>query len=113
MTDNTDTMAPVWSAVRALLITVGSALAANGYGDSHVYKIVELAAGTVMIVGPAAWGVWTAFQNTRKKKELVTTAVNAERTRAAVEADPVRTTEAGTPLPATPAEAHDIVKTFG
>lgn len=111
MTDNTDTMAPVWSAVRALLITLGTALAANGYGDSHIYKIVEFASGSVLIVGPAAWGVWTAFRNREQKKEITTTAVNAGMNLAA--SGQMRTTPEGIPVPATAESAKKIVQNFG
>lgn len=109
--DQTDaSLDSVLSAVRAALIAFGGFLASNGYGQSGLYHYVELGSGAVMIVGPAAWGVWSAIQKWRAKRTAVTQAVNATLNLAASGQVIIRSD--GTALPATNATADQIVKTF-
>jgi hypothetical protein len=68
MTDQS--LQPIFSALRYLLVTIGGILAAHGFAKGGEY--VQLAAGAVMVVGPAAWGVWTAFKNYRTTHRLAT-----------------------------------------
>jgi glucose dehydrogenase len=65
------------SALRTLLILLGTVLAGHGLGDSGLYFWVELAAGGVMILGPGAWGVWNAYLNVVKTRKRETLAVRA------------------------------------
>lgn len=66
MTDQS--LQPIFSALRYLLVTVGGILAANGFAQGGQY--VQIVAGAVIVVGPAAWGVWTAFKNYRTTHRL-------------------------------------------
>jgi hypothetical protein len=68
MTDQS--LQPVFSAIRALLIAAGGYLAAHGFATGGAYT--QLAAGSVMVLGPAAWGVWTAFKSYRTTHRLAT-----------------------------------------
>jgi hypothetical protein len=65
------------SALRALLIAVGAVLAANNLGHTGAYALVEASSGAVMVVGPAAWGVWVAISSLLRKREAQVTAANA------------------------------------
>ena len=68
------TKAATLSAVRSVLLAVGSALAARGYLDSAAVNEI---AGAIMVIGPAAWGIASKFTADRKAKEREAIALNA------------------------------------
>jgi hypothetical protein len=49
------------AALRILLITIGAVMADQHWGSSGAYHAVMTAAGLVMVIGPAAWGLWDTF----------------------------------------------------
>lgn len=110
MDQNDASLDSVLSAVRALLIAAGSILSANGFGNSGLYKWVEIGAGAVMVIGPAIWGVVNAIQNFRHKKAIQTQGVNAGMALAA--SGQMLVHSDGTPVAATTTTASEIVKTF-
>lgn len=59
---------PILSAVRSLLIVAGTFLAAHGY--AHGGEDLQLAAGAIMVVGPALWGVYSAISHYRTTHAL-------------------------------------------
>lgn len=77
MPDSNDAMQPVWSALRVLLITIGAGLADHGLEHSEAYKIVEMLSGSILIIGPAIWGVWVAIRNAQAKAEVMRQGVAA------------------------------------
>jgi hypothetical protein len=107
-------MDAVFSSTRSLLIAIGALMAAHGATNTGLYEVIQIAAGGIMVVGPAAWGVWNAIQKARTKKEAVseavTTAVNAGLNLAA--AGKMLTNPDGTPVPATADSAKAIVQNF-
>lgn len=54
------------SALRVLLITIGSVMADQGLAHSTAYSYVMMAAGSIMVIGPAVWAVWSSIVNWRK-----------------------------------------------
>jgi hypothetical protein len=108
------------SALRAVLIAIGGWMASNGMGQSGAYRIVELAASAVMIVGPAVWGAYVAIMRVIQKKKAVTQAVqagiNLTVSGAALAADGKSVVSlnngATPPLPVTDQTAAQIVKDF-
>lgn len=54
------------TSVRALLLVLGGLLAEHGLEHSTYYSWIMIGAGSIMIVGPAVWGVWSSFSNWRK-----------------------------------------------
>lgn len=58
----------VLSSIRSLLMVLGTVLAAHGLAASGLYFWVQLAAGSVMVVGPAIWGVYTSIENYRRAR---------------------------------------------
>ena len=66
--------AALLSALRSILIAVGSILAAKGFvNDEQVQQLV----GAVMTVLPIVWGVWDKFESERNTKEREAVAVGA------------------------------------
>jgi len=110
MDDGSASLDSVFSAVRAALIAIGGWLAANGYGSSGLYKWTELAAGGVMIIGPAIWGIVSAIQKWRQKRSVAVAGVNAGM-RLAVSGQ-METHASGVPVPATVETAKQIIKDF-
>lgn len=51
------------SSVRALLLVIGGLLAEHGLEHSTAYSYIMISAGSLMVVGPAVWGVWASFDN--------------------------------------------------
>lgn len=116
------TMSPaangVLSAIRYLLVTLGTYLAANGYASAG--NNIELAAGAVMIVGPAIWGVYSAVQKYRKVRAVgVQAGINLAVSGRALDANgnmisQFQASDATTPpKPVTLKTAAEIVKSFG
>lgn len=111
MADQPDaTLDSVFSATRAALIAFGGFLATNGYGSSGLYKWTELAAGGICIIGPAVWGIVASIQKWRAKQAALVQGVNAGMGLAAAGAMIVKSD--GTPIPATPETAKQIVQVF-
>lgn len=54
------------SSVRSLLLILASLLAAHGLASTGLYFWVQLIAGSIVAVGMALWGCWSAFVNWRK-----------------------------------------------
>jgi len=77
MTTTDDSMDVVWTNVRILLLAIGVAMASAGLGSSKAYAYVMVAAGSVSAIGSAAWGVWTAIQRVRQKRQDMAKAVAA------------------------------------
>ena len=67
----------VFSAIRALLIALGSALAAKGLENTGAYFWIMTGAGSIMVVGPAAWGVIIAIRRVNWAKLLQAVGVQA------------------------------------
>jgi len=64
----------VLSAVRSLLIVLGSGLVAKGYlSDGVVQQVI----GAIMVLLPAAWGIWDKYQVATAAKARDVVAVNA------------------------------------
>ena len=64
----------ILSAVRSILIAIGSVLGAKGYMDDAT---VQGMIGAVMVVLPILWGVWEKYQSERKTAAREVVAVNA------------------------------------
>lgn len=47
----------VFVAARGLCVAIGGALVALNLGDTHAYSVVMQVAGSIMVVGPIAWGI--------------------------------------------------------
>jgi hypothetical protein len=60
------------SSVRALLLVIGGLLAEHGLEHSTAYSYIMIAAGSILVVGPAIWGVWSAFDNWHKAAAIGT-----------------------------------------
>lgn len=54
------------SAIRALLMVLGTMLAGKGLTDTAAYFWIETIAGSIMVLGPAIWGVYSSIANWRK-----------------------------------------------
>jgi|HubBroStandDraft_4_1064222.scaffolds.fasta_scaffold00019_31 hypothetical protein len=68
----------VFSAVRSLLIGIGLALAANGVAtNSPVYRGVQIAAGSIMFIGPAGWSLYLAITHALTQRKAVAVGVQA------------------------------------
>ena len=119
---NDETMAPVWTAIRIFLLSVGAAMLDHGFtAKSNAYTGVIIAAGLVTTLGPAAWGVYAAVTNARRAKQEKAKAVQAGLNLAASgqmldsEGKPITAFNAGEgtpPLPVTLQSASEIVKKF-
>lgn len=75
---NDATLAPVWTALRIFLLSIGAAMLDHGFtAKSNAYTTVTIAAGLVTTIGPAAWGVYAAFTNARRARRARAVAVQA------------------------------------
>ena len=54
------------TSVRTLLLVAGGLLAEHGLEHSTYYSWIMIGAGSVMVVGPAIWGVWSSLINWHK-----------------------------------------------
>lgn len=119
MPPTSDSLAPVWSALRALLVAVGGIMAANGLGGTSIYKWVQIASGAVLIIGPAAWGVYVAIANHLKLKQAtaigVQSGINLTLQGQTLTADGAAIPVAESPpaKPVTVESAQQIVQQFG
>lgn len=94
------------SAVRSLLMVLGTSLAARGFVHSDS---INDAVGAVMVIIPIVWGVWDKYKAERMTKARETVAVQAG-VNAAVAATGPRN---GIALfPVTHEDAQEIIKTF-
>lgn len=104
------------SSVRSFLLIVGSLLAAHGLASSGIYFWVQLVSGSIVAVGMAAWGVYSAFMNWRKASAIgVASGINLTVAGKALAADgSVVTKNDGTtpPKPVTLTTAAEIVAAF-
>lgn len=76
MTNMTDAqLHTILVSLRALLLALGGILADQGLEGSGIYRIVMLAASTILIVGPLVWGVWSAIASVRKANLVTAVAV--------------------------------------
>lgn len=105
------------SALRYLLVVLGGILAQQGLSQTPEYKYVMLASGSIMIIGPAVWGVWAALVNWHRATAVgvqaginLTVSGHALDTNGAVVGANDGTTP---PLPVTLATAAKIVTDFG
>lgn len=120
--DKTDTsMNGVFSAVRTALIAIGGALVTGGVisASSPVYFWIMFVSGSIMVIGPAIWGVVVAVRHAIAVKQARTAGVQAGIN--LVVAGEALTTEGrkipggtgdGAPLPVTEKTATEIVKNF-
>jgi hypothetical protein len=74
---NDQTMAPVFTALRVLLVTIGGVLAGEGLANTGAYKWIMIAAGAVGVVGPAAWGLYVAITNAARARQAQAKAVQS------------------------------------
>jgi len=106
------------SSVRALLLVIGGLLAEHGLEHSTYYSDVMIAAGSIMVVGPAIWGVWSSITNWHKAAAVgAQSGINMVLSGKALAADgKTLITQIGpdsTPVkPVTVATAAEIVKDF-
>lgn len=106
------------TSVRALLMVIGTLMAEQGLDHTSAYKYIMLVAGSLMVVGPAVWGVWSSFSNWRKASAVgVAAGINMTVAGKAVDhegnAISAFSQAAETPPKAvTVASAADIVKEF-
>lgn len=109
----------VFSSVRTLLTILGTVLAGHGFSETGLYYWVELSSATIMIVGPAGWGVYSAISTFLKKRQAVAVGVQAGinltlSNKALDIHGSVIPVEASPPAkPVTIAAAQEIVKQFG
>jgi hypothetical protein len=122
MNQDSASMNGVWSSLRALLIAIGGALVTGGVitNTSKAYTLIMFASGAVLVVGPAAWGVYTAvvraIDGRKKVAQAVQAGINLTVSGQALAADGktvVSMNDGSTPpLPVTLATAAQIVKDF-
>jgi len=60
----------ILASIRILLITVGGVMATKGLENTGAYFWVMTAAGSIMVVGPAVWGVYSSFVNFRRARAV-------------------------------------------
>ena len=118
MTDNANVDA-LFSSIRSLLIVLGTILAGYGMTNTGWYFWIEAGAGSIMVIGPAAWGVYVAFTNLLKQRKAVAVGVqsgiNLVATGNALAADgAVISVNSGMtpPKPVTIKSAQEIVRNF-
>src|ERR1700744_3946084 len=115
MSDNSAAINAMFSSIRSFLIIVGTILAGYGFTNKNpLYFWIEVIAGTITVIGPAAWGVYVSICHVLETRKKVTQAVNAGLNLAASgQMMTVQTTEgAVVPVPANTETAAEIVKTF-
>jgi hypothetical protein len=113
--DQNPAMNALWASMRYFLVVIGGLMGSAGLSQTGTYQIVMLASGSIMVVGPAAWGVWTAFQRVLDKRDAVTNAVQAGLNLAATGNMLTCETPTGVviPVPVSHQSAAEIVKDFG
>ena len=125
MDQSNSTVDGVFSAIRTALITVGAALVSGGVltKESPAIFWITFVSGSIMVIGPAIWGVVVAVQHALAVRQA--RAIGAQATLNMVAAgqalnangDPIKvvsgTGDGGTPpLPVTEKTAAEIVKNF-
>lgn len=107
------------SSIRVLLITIGGVMATKGLENTGAYFWVMTAAGSTMVVGPAVWGVWSAFATWRKASAVgVAAGINMTIQGKAVAEDGTVISKFGAdadatpPKPVTEASGAEIVAKF-
>jgi hypothetical protein len=60
------------TSVRALLLVIGGLLAEHGLEHSSYYSWVMVGAGSILVIGPAIWGVWSSLDNWWKAASIGT-----------------------------------------
>jgi hypothetical protein len=121
MADQSAAMNGVFSAIRTLLVTIGTSLVAGGALTVHsqLYFWMMLVAGSIMVVGPAGWGVWSSIQHVRAISKATTIGVQAGINLTAsggalnTEGLPIEIAADGVPKSVTPESAKAIVQNFG
>lgn len=109
------------SAIRTLLVTLGTGLVSAGVltKESPVYFWIMTASGLVLVVGPAAWGVWVAVQHVMAVKAAATAGVNAGINLVVAghalntDGTTIAASPASKPLPASNESAQSIIHDFG
>lgn len=105
------------TAVRTLLLVVGGIMAKEGFEHSTIYSVVMILSGSIMVLGPAVWGVWSSFSNWRKASAVgVAAGINMTIRGKALAEDGTTVVSAfdgaTPPKPVTIATAAEIVKDF-
>lgn len=54
------------TAIRALLMAIGGVLLDKGLGNTAAYFWIETIAGSLFVIGPGIWGVYSSIVNWRK-----------------------------------------------
>jgi hypothetical protein len=60
----------ILASIRILLITIGGVMAGDGLTNTTAYHWVMIGAGSIMVVGPAIWGVYSSFVNFRRARAV-------------------------------------------
>ncbi len=89
------------SALRSLLMVIGSALAAHGLIGADA---VNEAVGAIMVIAPFIWGIWEKYRAEAKAKDREVVAVNAGISAA--------TTPGTVSTPVAAPEAKQIIEAF-
>lgn len=87
------------SALRSLLIAIGSGLVAKGYLDDATMNQVV---GAAMVLAPIAWGIFDKYRAEAKAKAREVTAMNV--------GIAIADSTVGPTPPVTPAEVVDAIK---
>lgn len=96
----------VFSSIRTLCVALGGILAAKGLETSGLYFWVEMVSSSIMILGPAAWGVYSAISKALKSRKAITNAVAAGMVAGASRVGAVA------PSSLTHCDASEIIKTY-
>lgn len=100
-----------FSSVRSFLIVMGTILAGYGFtSKSPIYFWTEAIAGSIMVVGPAAYSMYVAAMRVINDRKKTTIAVNA--TMALAASGNMIVDRTGTPVKATEESAAQIVKDY-
>lgn len=111
----------VFSTARSFLIALGAFLAANGVATtSPLYRGVQIAAGAVMVLGPAGYSLYLAITHALAQRQAVAKGVaagiNLVAAGKALTDDGVllqiANPDATPPKPVTETSAQEIVKNF-
>ena len=105
------------TAIRALLMAIGGVLLDKGMGSTAAYFWIETVAGSIFVLGPAIWGVYSSIVNWRKASAVgVQAGINLTVAGKALAEDGktvVSQNNGSTPpMPVTIATASEIVKDF-
>ena len=110
-----------FASVKNILLVIGGIMAANGLASSGLYFWLQIVTGSIMVVGPALWTIYTSFQDAARKRIMearaVQAGINLTVSGNALAEDGVTliNVSAGStpPKPVTLATAAEIIKTFG